>query len=148
MAIFGLIQFFGPARTNPPVIGIHTIRSQFHIPPEVADILNRACMDCHSHETRWPWYSRVAPVRWWVVDDVNRGRNAINFSEWTTQNPRGLANLALADMAETVRRERMPLASYKVLHSKARLSASELKAFCDWTQAESQHRKPLRADGD
>lgn len=146
LLIFAAIQFIGPARTNPPVVASHTIQSQLRIPPNAADVLKRACMDCHSHETRWPWYSRAAPVRWWVVDDVNRGRAAINLSEWTTQNPRGLSELALAAMAGQVRRGSMPLASYKALHPEARLSPAEVEAFYDWARAEAQRLKALRAE--
>src|SRR5579863_1250711 len=85
--IFIAIQFIGPARTNPPVAPSHTIGSQLQIPPRMADIMNRACMDCHSYETRWPWYSGVAPVRWWLVQHVNDGRETLNLSEWSQYQP-------------------------------------------------------------
>lgn len=146
LLIFAAIQFFGPARTNPSVTASHTIQSQLQIPRNVADVLERACMDCHSHETRWPWYSRAAPVRWWVVDDVNRGRDAINLSEWTTQNPRGLSERALAAMAGQVRRGSMPLASYKALHPRARVSLAEAEAFSRWASGEAERLKQIRAE--
>jgi len=52
------------------------------VDPQVAGILDRACADCHSNKTRWPWYSHVAPVSWFVIDHVNHGRSHLNFSEW------------------------------------------------------------------
>src|SRR5262245_24374433 len=69
-------QFVPATLTNPPVQG------SLQAPLPISVTLRRACYDCHSNETRWPWYSRVAPVSWLVVRDVNLGREEINFSEW------------------------------------------------------------------
>ncbi len=69
-------QFVPAKRTNPPVQGVLVA------PPEIEATLRRACYDCHSNETRWPWYSRVAPLSWFIVRDVEVGRKEINFSEW------------------------------------------------------------------
>ena len=136
--LFILIQFFGPARTNPPVVESHTLRSQRQIPPRMADLMNRACMDCHSHETRWPWYSRVAPVRWWLVNHVDEGRRALNFSEWTQYQPT-FAAATLGSMGDAVKKGLMPPVSYRSLHPEARLTDEEVKAFCDWAQSERNH---------
>lgn len=136
-AVLVVIQFLGPARTNSPVTESHTLRSRVQIPPRVGDILNRACMDCHSQETRWPWYSRVAPVRWWLVGHVNGGRKELNLSEWT-QYSSGYAAATLGSMAEAARRDLMPPESYQILHPGAKLSAEEKKVFCDWAQAEKR----------
>ena len=70
------IQFVPIARTNPP------IEADLAAPAEIKDILRRACYDCHSHETKWPWYSRVAPLSWWVAAHVEKGRADLNFSHW------------------------------------------------------------------
>lgn len=142
LAIFAGIQFLGPARTNPRVIQSHTLESQLNVPPRVADILDHACMDCHSDATRWPWYSRVAPVRWWLVDHVNSGREALNFSDWT-QYPPSFASATLWTMAMAVKRDLMPLDSYKWLHRDARLSSAETKVFCDWSQTESRRLRDM-----
>ena len=82
-----VIQCFGPARTNLPVVASHTIQSQLQIPSGVQATMNHACMDCHSYETRWPVYSRIAPVSWWLIDNVNDGRDTLNLSEWTQYKP-------------------------------------------------------------
>jgi len=74
-AVFVLIQFIPVARTNPPVEG------EISASPEVMSILRRACYDCHSNETRWPWYSKIAPVSWLSVKDVNEGREHLNQLE-------------------------------------------------------------------
>ena len=69
-------QLVPVARTNPPET------SPLQIPADVEPILQKACYDCHSNKTKWPWYSGVAPLSWWIVDHVNEGRRELNFSEW------------------------------------------------------------------
>src|SRR5215217_7072163 len=81
-ALFAALQFVRPARTNPPAEEARAIGAHLNVTPEVAGILDRSCNDCHSNLTRWPWYSNVAPVSWFVIDHVNVGRKEMNFSEW------------------------------------------------------------------
>ena len=73
VAVFVLLQFTSPPRTNPPVAPGHDLLATNPPPPEIAALLHNACYDCHSDETRWPWYSHIAPVSWLVADDVNTG---------------------------------------------------------------------------
>ena len=80
--LFLAIQIVRPARTNPPADPARTLEAHVEVPPNVEAILTRACADCHSNRTRWPWYSSVAPVSWLVVNDVNEGRRHLNFSDW------------------------------------------------------------------
>ena len=82
--VCGLViaQFFGPAKTNPATDAIAVNRISSAGNAAVAAILDRSCNDCHSNKTRWPWYSNVAPVSWFVIDHVNEGRENLNFSEW------------------------------------------------------------------
>lgn len=122
LAIGVLIQFVPVARTNPPVKAEPPWDR-----PETRSVAVRACFDCHSNETKWPWYSRVAPISWMVADHVLEGRRALNFSEW----PGG----ELEEAAEEVRKERMPLASYLLGHPEARLSASEREALARGLEA-------------
>src|SRR5262249_8410923 len=77
-----IIQGYRPARTNPPTDPTRALGARVAVPPETAAVMNRACRDCHSHDTRWPWYSNVAPVSWLVIDDVNQGRSHFNYSDW------------------------------------------------------------------
>src|SRR5215475_15640323 len=82
-AILAVIQVVRPARTNPPIDPKQEIHAKLNIEPTVAIVLARSCNDCHSNRTVWPWYSHLAPASWLVVSDVNRGRKALNFSEWS-----------------------------------------------------------------
>src|SRR5271167_2263090 len=79
-AVFDLLQLTNPARTNPPVKA--DMIACLHPPDPVARALVASCYDCHSYETKWPWYSRVAPVSWLIASDVNKGRNHLNLSDW------------------------------------------------------------------
>ena len=83
----------------------------------------RACFDCHSNETVWPWYSHVAPVSWLNHRDVGKGRRKVNFSEW--DRPQKEAR----ESAKTVRRGKMPPWFYSVIHPDARLTPAEAEAL-------------------
>lgn len=112
------IQFVPVERTNPPVTG----EPKWDTAATRA-LAVRACFDCHSNETRWPWYSYVAPVSWLVARDVRKARGKLNFSEW----PRG----DLDEAVEEIEEGNMPLKEYLLLHPEARLSDSERKALID-----------------
>jgi len=134
-ALFISLQFVRPNQTNPPVDQARTIESHARVSPEVARIFERACKDCHSHQTEWPLYSRIAPVSWYVAGHVNHGRREMNFSEWSRYD-REQADWLLGAMCMTAERGRMPLSSYTRLHHSAELSPADVKILCTWSQAE------------
>jgi hypothetical protein len=105
---------YGRSHTNPPVQAEPAWSS-----PDVRTLAARACFDCHSNETRWPWYSNVAPASWLVQRDVDRGRARLNYSEWN--RPQSEAD----DSAEAVAKGEMPPWFYLPLHPDARLSPGE-----------------------
>ena len=93
--------------------------------PRTRELAQRACFDCHSNQTSWPWYSWLAPASWLVQYDVVEGRRKLNFSEW--DRPQKEADEA----ADEVREGAMPLAPYVVLHPHARLTAAEQAELAD-----------------
>jgi len=111
------IQFIPMSRTNPPVIKELTWDS-----PKTRAFAKRACYDCHSNESRWPWYSFVAPVSWLVANDVRDARDRLNFSEISDED-------RVDHLVEHIQDGAMPLPKYLVLHSEARLSETEKKEF-------------------
>jgi Haem-binding domain len=137
IVIFAVMQFIRPARTNPPVDEARVIQAHTHITPEVAAILDRSCNDCHSNQTRWPWYSNVAPVSWFVINHVNVGRREMNFSDWAQYNRDDQEQL-LKKICREVKSGAMPLTSYLRLHGEAKLSSEDVKLLCDWANSESQ----------
>ena len=140
-SLFVAVQFIRPARTNPTVDETRAVAAHVRLTPEVETILARSCMDCHSSETSWPWYSNVAPVSWFVVDHVNHGRRHLNLSDWARYDPEEADHL-LADICKTVKGGSMPLRSYTLLHRDARLSSGDVKVLCDWSQAERRRVHP------
>lgn len=137
LCIFILMQLKRPARTNPPVDPSHTIEAHTQISPQVAEILNRSCRDCHSNKTEWPWYTNFAPVSWWITDHVNTGRKDMNLSEWG-QMDHDRQDKRLRQICDEVDEAAMPLPSYLPMHPKAKLSEQDKKALCDWTEAERE----------
>jgi hypothetical protein len=129
-------------RINPPVRPQHSIDSRLEVTPQVSGMLRRACYDCHSNETRWPWYSRIAPVSWGVTKDVERGRKVLNFSEWNAKPEVGASMLAAS--CANLKSGRMPRFPYNLMHPEARLSAAEVETFCVWSAGEFQRLIRLR----
>ena len=132
VVLFALAQIVRPAKTNPQIDHALALEAQMQVDPKVSAILDRSCADCHSNKTRWPWYSHVAPVSWFVIDHVNHGRSHLNFSEWGSYDKPKQRNL-LGGICELVREDGMPLASYLPLHPDAKLTAEDKKVICEWT---------------
>lgn len=130
-----VMQFVGPARSNPIAPASQAVEAHLQVTPQVGSILTRSCGDCHSNNTRWPWYSRVAPVSWFVIDHVNEGREHLNFSEWGRYNSRDREDM-LEHLCKEVKSGGMPLTSYTRLHGDAKLSPGDVKTLCDWANSQ------------
>lgn len=138
--LFAAAQFVPAARENPQSDPSKGIWNQASLTPEVAALLRRSCADCHSNETQWPWYSRVAPVSWLLANHINEGRSHFNLSEW---GPAGSAKQEdiLEEMCEEVSSGAMPLRSYTWMHRHSKLSPAETRTLCEWTEAERRRLK-------
>jgi len=121
------IQFIPVDRSNPPVT------SEVPASAAVNAVIRRACYDCHSNETVWPWYSRVAPVSFLVARDVHEGRRHLNFSTWGQYSPAKQAK-AVRDIWEQVSTGEMPMAIYLPMHPHARLSPVDKAVFEAWAK--------------
>ena len=130
-----VIQFVGPQKTNPPVVPGGGIEDHLDVGSEVGRILERACQNCHSHKTQWPWYSSVAPVSWFVIDNVNFGRRKLNLSKWDQYDGSEVAHL-VEEMCELARAGEMPLAPYTWMHEESLLDEQDVKVLCEWTHGE------------
>jgi len=131
IVVFGVLQLFNPPHINPPV------KTDFITaaapPASVAASMRAACYDCHSDETEWPLYSRIAPVSWLIASDVNEGRKHLNLSEWPDEPARVAKQLDRIN--EVIDYREMPLKKYTVLHPDANLSDAQRKEVLDWTGA-------------
>lgn len=140
--LFVAIQVVRPAKTNPPVDPAKTLRATSHASPEVIAVLDRACADCHSSESRWPWFSNIAPASWFIIRHVNEGRGELSMSLWGDYNVRRKAR-KLKEVCEQVEQHKMPMSSYLLLHGDAALSDADRRLICDWTSAETTALGPI-----
>ncbi|HEX7894221.1 MAG TPA: heme-binding domain-containing protein [Terriglobales bacterium] len=145
--LFGVIQVIHPNTTNPPIQSAQTLGSALAVDSNVATLLERSCHDCHSNNTRWPWYSQVAPVSWLVVGDVNRGRRAMNLSEWTRVDATKQRNL-LTHICGEVKDGEMPPQAYKVVHRNAGLTSADTNMLCAWTNSTVELQRRADKEGD
>jgi hypothetical protein len=134
LVVFIVIQFVGPARTNPVSDPNRAISKHVPVPPDVKTLLDRGCWNCHSNQTVWPAYSYVAPVSWNVIAHVNDGRGSLNFSNWP-EGPEEAGELLDAVCDEVVKKRTMPMPQYTWLHPEAKLTDAERKRLCDWANA-------------
>jgi Haem-binding domain len=134
----GLAQLVRPDTQNPPVDQARSLWNDRAVDTRVAGILRRACADCHSHETAWPWYSKVSPVSWLLERHVKNGRAKLNFSDWA-----GASQDQLEEIYDSVAKGKMPMPGYLLLHPQARLSQTDrdiLQAWTDGKMAKSESR--------
>ena len=116
-----------------PAAGLDVTRA---VPAPVMSTLRRACFDCHSNETRWPWYSSLPGVSWAIARDVKTGRGQLNFSRWTEYNRFDRASM-LDKVCELVTAGKMPLRPYRLLHPESRLSETDVAELCTCTRLEA-----------
>jgi hypothetical protein len=121
----GGIQLIRPKMTNPPVIAGSTLSAQYEVPAEVERVLERACADCHSNRTKWPWYSHVAPASWLLAGHVTDGRRHVNFDDLSE-------DVSVKDFCKELRLGTMPVKGYLLLHPEAKVNGAEMQAVCAW----------------
>ena len=130
------MQFFNRIdKTNPEV----NVRKDFinteNVPIDVAKVLKIACYDCHSHETKYPWYTNVNPVSWWLKGHIDHGRKQLNFSTWQDYSEEDRKH-AKKEVIEVVEEKRMPLTPYWIMHPAAKISPEQRKLLTDFFQSQ------------
>ena len=134
IVVFVGIQFIRPDRTNPPVDTSRALAARVFIPSHIDSLLRNSCMDCHSNETRWPWYSNISPVSWLVADDVHEARTHLNLSEFDRyKSLRAVGKLDM--MVEMMQDGKMPLPEYAFMHPGAKLSKVQVDEFAAWVDS-------------
>jgi hypothetical protein len=128
VVVFAAAQLVRPERANPPTDPGRPIQAHVGTTSGLPAILNRACSDCHSNTTVWPWYTQVAPFSWLMARGVAEGRKAVNFSEWGAYSPNQQRTLLVAS-CDDVSTGRMP-GPWTLLHPEARLSPQDIETIC------------------
>ncbi|MBI2814310.1 MAG: heme-binding domain-containing protein [Opitutae bacterium] len=139
LALVGLLvafvaaQFFRSPRNAGTAEGPSSVGAVHPVPAGVRQILARACYDCHSNATRYPWYAAVQPVGWGLNHHVTEGRRELNFSEFAAYDARRAVR-KLRHVADEVSERKMPLKSYLLLHREARLTAADIALVSRWAE--------------
>jgi hypothetical protein len=138
IALVVLAQFIPVNRKNPAIDPSKTIFTVYPMPPNVRAVFETSCQDCHSDATRWPWYSRVAPISWVVANDVHAGRRNFNFSEWVDYSAKRKEH-KLDEICEQITDGNMPDTKYVLIHRTKKLTLQQKNAVCEWTQSVNQN---------
>lgn len=126
-----VIQFIRPSRNSGETYGPNDITKTVEVPGEVKSILDKACNNCHSDHTNYPWYTNIQPVGWWMAHHVDEGVHELNFSQFNTYKLRRKLR-KLEEIAEQVKEGEMPMDSYTWTHSEAKLSDQEKEVLINW----------------
>lgn len=133
LAILIIIQFFRIDKSTPKFDSSNDFMALESPPENVSEILTNACYDCHSYETKFPWYSEVAPFSWWLAHHIDEGREHLNLSLWG-EYPAKRKRHKLKDMIEEVDEGEMPLNSYTWAHRDAKLTEDEKHELIGWLE--------------
>jgi hypothetical protein len=128
------IQFFHPTKNIHEGDQPNAISKKFQVSTDVKIILDKACMDCHSNNTRYPWYNNIQPVAWWLNDHIIDGKKELNFDEYINKRPR-FQYRRMEQTIDLVKKGEMPLDSYTWIHKDAILSEEEKTKLFDWAQS-------------
>jgi len=136
LAVLIVIQFFPPERNMAPLDPKEDFLIVASPPGQIADMIKNSCYDCHSNQTVYPWYSRVAPVSFYLDRHIQKGKEDLNLSEYGSMDKADKIKV-LNDFYEVVEAETMPLQSYSLIHGAARLSEEDKKEIMSWSDKEA-----------
>jgi hypothetical protein len=130
-----LIQFYPKAAKNiSETASANDITTKYPVPDSVQSILKASCYDCHSNNTVYPWYSKLQPISWWLNSHIVDGKRALNFSEFTSY-PVKKQYKRLKNMNDEVKSGDMPLESYTLIHTYAKLNDVQKSSIANWVNA-------------
>lgn len=132
LAVLVVIQFFRPEKNQGEITGMHLFE-QDQVPDDIKILLKNACLDCHSNQTTYLWYHHISPVSWLINNHITEGKSELNLSEWGNMEPLDQIG-ALEKMSREIKSGEMPLKSYVLIHSKAKLSDEQKEQFYSWAE--------------
>jgi len=137
--LFVAVQLIRPTRNaqSEALAKKNDISTLYKIPYDVSQILKKSCNDCHSNNTKYPWYSNIQPFGWWMQFHVDEGKLELNFNQFAAY-PAHKQRKKLEEIAEEIKTGKMPLPSYLWIHKDARLSPDEKYAISNWVQSIKQ----------
>ena len=126
-----IIQFIHPGKNKPDGAQPNYIGNVFPVPEKVKVILTKACNDCHTNNTNYPWYASIQPVHWWMNDHIMEGKRELNFDDYKDRSLRFQYH-KMEEIVKQVKEGEMPLAAYTSIHKDAKLSEAEKKELINW----------------
>ena len=126
------MQFIRPAKNSSHAVQQADMIAQFNVPLNVAGILKTSCYDCHSNNTNYPWYANIQPAGWLLSTHIKDGKEELNFNEFSTYSDRRQLS-KLKSIQNSVKDGSMPLASYTLIHTDAKLSEDNKALIINWT---------------
>jgi hypothetical protein len=141
IAVLVIIQFIRPTRNISTTESSNAIAKHYQVPDTINNMMKVACNDCHTNNTRYPWYTNIQPVGWWMQWHVNEGKKHVNYEEFASYAPKKQYK-KMEETAELVKKDEMPLNSYLWIHHDAKLTAAQKDLFNNWaTQLQEKIRK-------
>lgn len=134
LAALVIIQFIHPKKNKAEGPLPNYIGNSFTIPADVKTILAKACNDCHSNNTRYPWYANFQPIHWWLDKHIKNGKKELNFDEYTSRSLR-FQYKKMEEVIDEVKEGAMPLNSYTWVHKDAKLTIEEKAKITSWAQS-------------
>jgi len=128
-----IIQFIHPTRNTSTAAQPNSIAKLYPIPTDADSVLVKACLDCHSNNTRYRWYFKIQPLDWWLTSHINGGKEELNFDEFANQ-PARYRYHKMQSMVDQIKKGEMPLNSYLWVHKDAILTAQEKNILITWAQ--------------
>lgn len=125
------IQFIKPVKNTSTKAQLNDIAVSMNVPDDVNIILRKACYDCHSNTTNYPWYAHIQPIAWWLNDHIEEGKDELNFSDFGSYKLKRKIK-KFSEIANEVTEGEMPLNSYKWMHKDAKLTKEESNLLINW----------------
>lgn len=133
LAILFVIQLIRPEKNTSDSVSVNDISAKYEVPEDVHLILKKACTDCHSNNTVYPWYANIQPVAWYLDDHIQDGKRHFNLSEFLAYEP-WRAHHKLEELEEEVDENKMPLDEYVRIHEEANLTSVERIKLLNWSK--------------
>ncbi|PQJ77088.1 heme-binding domain-containing protein [Polaribacter glomeratus] len=140
-----IAQFFGPEKNEGDITSVDAFMAETNPPAKVRKILSESCFDCHSNNTKYPWYDNITPVNFWLDEHINDGKKHLNFSDWSSYSLKKKEH-KMDELHEEVEEGEMPLNSYTWTHSEANLTPEQIAEMVAWGKnVQAEYKQQMNA---
>ena len=129
-----IMQLLQPTKNRSEGEQANDISKAYAVPVDIQNVFTQKCYDCHSNNTRYPWYIHIQPIGWWMASHIKDAKDELNFSEFKTYDEKRVAK-KFGEILEEISEGEMPLKSYTWLHSEAKVTPEETKAITQWVNS-------------